>query len=48
MMGGGPTLGTSQISEKVIDDHLAVQAIIRSYQVIEQTINEKRIAEIIY
>lgn len=33
MMGGSSALGTGQISEKVIDDHLAVQAIIRSYQV---------------
>ncbi|VEN35261.1 unnamed protein product [Callosobruchus maculatus] len=29
---GGSTLGASPVSEKVIDDHLAVQAIIRSYQ----------------
>ena len=31
-LGGAPALG-GQINEKVIDDHLAVQAIIRSYQV---------------
>lgn len=30
--GGGMAMG-GQVSEKVIDDHLAVQAIIRSYQV---------------
>nr|CAH7749846.1 unnamed protein product [Callosobruchus chinensis] len=29
---GGSALGASPVSEKVIDDHLAVQAIIRSYQ----------------
>lgn len=34
MQGGAgtPALG-GQVNEKVIDDHLAVQAIIRSYQV---------------
>uniref|UniRef100_A0A069DY23 2-oxoglutarate dehydrogenase complex component E1 n=1 Tax=Panstrongylus megistus TaxID=65343 RepID=A0A069DY23_9HEMI len=31
MLGGG--LGAAPVSEKVIDDHLAVQAIIRSYQI---------------
>lgn len=31
-MGGGVGMG-GQVSEKIIDDHLAVQAIIRSYQV---------------
>lgn len=31
--GAMPALGGGQVSEKVIDDHLAVQAIIRSYQV---------------
>ncbi|XP_074031006.1 2-oxoglutarate dehydrogenase complex component E1 isoform X5 [Leptinotarsa decemlineata] len=31
-MAGSLSLGGGQISEKVIDDHLAVQAIIRSYQ----------------
>ncbi|XP_069692670.1 2-oxoglutarate dehydrogenase complex component E1 isoform X5 [Periplaneta americana] len=31
-LGGSPALG-GQINEKVIDDHLAVQAIIRSYQI---------------
>lgn len=36
MMGGGTALGTGQINEKIIDDHLAVQAIIRSYQVSEE------------
>nr|CAH7749844.1 unnamed protein product [Callosobruchus chinensis] len=30
---GGSALGASPVSEKVIDDHLAVQAIIRSYQI---------------
>ncbi|CAB0045182.1 unnamed protein product [Trichogramma brassicae] len=30
---GGSQLGHAPISEKVIDDHLAVQAIIRSYQI---------------
>ncbi|XP_029663293.1 2-oxoglutarate dehydrogenase, mitochondrial isoform X3 [Formica exsecta] len=30
--GGGPQLGQTPVSEKIIDDHLAVQAIIRSYQ----------------
>jgi len=36
MPGAGPamTLGGG-ISEKTIDDHLAVQAIIRSYQVLK-------------
>nr|XP_023025443.1 2-oxoglutarate dehydrogenase, mitochondrial-like isoform X3 [Leptinotarsa decemlineata] len=32
-MAGSLSLGGGQISEKVIDDHLAVQAIIRSYQI---------------
>ncbi|CAH0557921.1 unnamed protein product [Brassicogethes aeneus] len=32
-IGGLPSLGGGAISEKVIDDHLAVQAIIRSYQI---------------
>lgn len=32
--GGGSQLGQSAVNEKIIDDHLAVQAIIRSYQVI--------------
>lgn len=32
-MMGGAAVGTGQVSEKIIDDHLAVQAIIRSYQV---------------
>ncbi|XP_019874476.2 2-oxoglutarate dehydrogenase complex component E1 isoform X2 [Aethina tumida] len=31
-IGGTSALGTGAINEKVIDDHLAVQAIIRSYQ----------------
>lgn len=31
--------GTGQVSEKIIDDHLAVQAIIRSYQVFLMKIN---------
>lgn len=30
--GGAPAIG-GQVNEKVIDDHLAVQGIIRSYQV---------------
>ncbi|XP_019874477.2 2-oxoglutarate dehydrogenase complex component E1 isoform X3 [Aethina tumida] len=32
-IGGTSALGTGAINEKVIDDHLAVQAIIRSYQI---------------
>ncbi|XP_018392125.1 PREDICTED: 2-oxoglutarate dehydrogenase, mitochondrial isoform X2 [Cyphomyrmex costatus] len=31
-LGGGTQLGQAPINEKIIDDHLAVQAIIRSYQ----------------
>ncbi|CAH1960074.1 unnamed protein product [Acanthoscelides obtectus] len=31
-LAGGTALGATPISEKIIDDHLAVQAIIRSYQ----------------
>ncbi|XP_012538859.1 2-oxoglutarate dehydrogenase, mitochondrial isoform X3 [Monomorium pharaonis] len=31
-LGGGTQLGQSPVNEKIIDDHLAVQAIIRSYQ----------------
>ncbi|XP_029159537.1 2-oxoglutarate dehydrogenase, mitochondrial isoform X5 [Nylanderia fulva] len=31
-LGGGPQLGQAPVNEKIIDDHLAVQAIIRSYQ----------------
>lgn len=33
-VGGGSPVATLQPDEKTIDDHLAVQAIIRSYQVI--------------
>ncbi|XP_011330712.1 2-oxoglutarate dehydrogenase, mitochondrial isoform X2 [Ooceraea biroi] len=32
-LGGGAQLGQAPINEKIIDDHLAVQAIIRSYQI---------------
>ncbi|XP_023288816.1 2-oxoglutarate dehydrogenase, mitochondrial isoform X3 [Orussus abietinus] len=32
-LGGGSQLSQMPISEKIIDDHLAVQAIIRSYQI---------------
>ena len=32
-LGGGGQLSQIPINEKIIDDHLAVQAIIRSYQV---------------
>jgi len=32
-LGGGTQLGQAPVNEKIIDDHLAVQAIIRSYQV---------------
>ena len=32
-LGGGSQLGQMPVNEKTIDDHLAVQAIIRSYQV---------------
>ncbi|XP_077264055.1 oxoglutarate dehydrogenase Nc73EF isoform X5 [Temnothorax americanus] len=31
-LGGGTQLGQAPVNEKIIDDHLAVQAIIRSYQ----------------
>ena len=31
-LGGGTQLGQASVNEKIIDDHLAVQAIIRSYQ----------------
>ena len=31
--GGGGGLGARNVDDKLIDDHLAVQAIIRSYQV---------------
>lgn len=31
--GHGPALTGSRVDDKLIDDHLAVQAIIRSYQV---------------
>lgn len=31
--GGQTALGTAPVTEKIIDDHLAVQAIIRSYQI---------------
>lgn len=31
-LGGGTQLGQMPVNEKIIDDHLAVQAIIRSYQ----------------
>lgn len=30
------------IDEKIIDDHLAVQAIIRSYQVIKEYVEKKK------
>ncbi|CAA9993310.1 unnamed protein product [Nesidiocoris tenuis] len=33
MMGGGGLAAGAPVSEKIIDDHLAVQAIIRSYQI---------------
>ncbi|XP_011873004.1 PREDICTED: 2-oxoglutarate dehydrogenase, mitochondrial isoform X3 [Vollenhovia emeryi] len=32
-LGGGTQLGQAPVNEKIIDDHLAVQAIIRSYQI---------------
>ncbi|XP_020278096.1 2-oxoglutarate dehydrogenase, mitochondrial isoform X3 [Pseudomyrmex gracilis] len=32
-LGGGTQIGQAPINEKIIDDHLAVQAIIRSYQI---------------
>ncbi|XP_076753195.1 oxoglutarate dehydrogenase Nc73EF isoform X4 [Xylocopa sonorina] len=32
-LGGGSQLGQIPVNEKIIDDHLAVQAIIRSYQI---------------
>lgn len=38
-MGGGVAMG-GQVSEKIIDDHLAVQAIIRSYQVRSSAVSE--------
>lgn len=34
-LGGGSQIGQAPLNEKIIDDHLAVQAIIRSYQVRE-------------
>lgn len=37
-MMGGAAAGSGQVSEKIIDDHLAVQAIIRSYQVSGETL----------
>lgn len=35
MMGGGALSAGAEPDEKMIDDHLAVQAIIRSYQVMQ-------------
>lgn len=32
-VGGGGAMASGRVDDKLIDDHLAVQAIIRSYQV---------------
>lgn len=48
LLGGGNAISSVQPDEKTIDDHLAVQAIIRSYQVMPFRANFVHIVRVIH